>query len=554
MDYRFNLLKLPLELRQMIYRAYLHADSGYICDAEALFTGKLRGETKCRLTQANNEPIDMALVFTCKTVATEMLRGGLALQVNTVTFSTFYSHEFRLRARKFVMARENDLDGDRIEMMKYIGSCLQGPVYDALKDAYPVFMPVVDHLKDGNPDPSEILPPYASYGQAPSLYCEFVKFALQLAIRHYCEKFDEAMKQEFLDTFREGSPYIPAYHSLAFSKIEPWMIPTDDDFTEMTGYHGWPLELESSVNSWYLRTGDLSKYRWSAAVSAIHFLESLPPRHRAHLRNVILDEDREAVSDPAGHGRGLIPFCQQNPLLRIERRCNLWGNVLRADEQCDEPDERINPELTPTLLLKSDQISINVARWIMEALALEHHGMPAGSFSLLLDGDPAPGLCEDMFQKIVQWDVAWQLARDEAHRRGHLPPKTWIERNGENPWRNKMMQDTAEADLGYIYEGFPQAMRDIAEGKSIVRCNFDVGVPWDVERIVEERRGCSEQEWNEDWFEHKPLFWQTVPPLPLWADCLREDVLPPDGNTSAGRGGFDEWLARWDESSDSEDE
>ncbi|KAI8223616.1 hypothetical protein K4K55_009958 [Colletotrichum sp. SAR 10_96] len=544
MDSRVDFLSLPLELRQMIYRAYVLVDGGYICDAETLFKSKLRGNAKGRLKQANHEPIDMALVFTCKTVATEMLRGGLALRVNTVTFSTFFPHEFRLRARKFVMARENDLDEERIDMISHIGSCLQGPVYDALKDAYPTFMPVVDHLKDGNPDPDEKLPPYASYNQAPSLYCEFAKFALQLAIRHYREKFDEAMKQEFLDTFREGHPHMPAYHSLAFSTIEPWMIPTDDDFVEMTGYHGWPLEslveLESCLNACYLREGDRSKYRWSAAVSAIHFLEALPPRNRAHLRNVILDEDREAVSDPEGHGRGLIPFCQQNPLLRIERRCNLWGNVLRSDEECSEPEMRVNPDLnpylTPTPRLKSDQITINVARWIMEALTLEHHGMPAGSFSLLLDGDPAPGLCEEIFQKIVQRDVAWQLARDEAHLRGHLPPKTWIERNGENPWRNKNMQNIAEADLGYIYEGFPQAMRDIAEGKSIVRCNFSVGTPWDVESIIKERRGRSEVEWNEDWFTHSPRTWETVPPLPSWADCLREDVLPADADLSASVG------------------
>ncbi|KAE9567354.1 hypothetical protein CGMCC3_g16531 [Colletotrichum fructicola] len=468
MDCRFNLLQLPLELRQLIYRAYLLVDGGYICDAEALFTGKLRGEAKCRLTQADGKPIDMALVVTCRAVAKEMLHGGLALRVNTVAFSTFYSDEFRQRGERLQAFRSKDVDCNIFNMMRNVGSCLQGPVYDALKNAYPVFMPVVEHLRGGNPNTELVAPPDSNYGQAPSLYREFVRLALRLACRYYVEQFNEAMSQDFAIQESRGRRYVPDYHGLAACSIEPWIIPTDDDIAQIMSYNGWPIPSPD-------------------------------------------DEDFE---------------------IHLPRRTLCYG--LNGDAACG--------------------VSRNVATWIMEALALEHHGMPHGAFSLLLGGGPAPLLCEEIFQTVVQRDVAWQLARDESRRRGYLPARTWIERNGEHPWRWSSCFRPAESDLGYMYEGFPRAMRDVAEKKSVVRCNFDVGVPWDVERIVEERRGRGEQEWNEDWFAHDPLSWETVPPLPSWADCLREDVLRPDENPPARRDSFDEWVARWDESSGSDDD
>ncbi|KAJ0317713.1 hypothetical protein Brms1b_004717 [Colletotrichum noveboracense] len=404
----------------MIYRAYLLVDGGYICDAEALFKGKLRGVAKCRLTQADGKPIEMALVITCRAVAKEMLHGGLALRVNTVAFSTFYSDEFRQLGERLQAFGSEDVDCNIFNMMRNHGRCLQGPVYDALKNAHPVFMPVVEHLRGGNPNTDLVAPPDSNYGQAPSLYREFVRLALRLACRYYVDQFNEAMREDF------------------------------------------------------------------------------------------------AIQESDGR--------------------------------------RVDPEWVPDPKLRSNQVSRNVATWIMEALALEHHGMPHGAFSLLLDGGPAPQLCEEIFQTVVQRDVAWQLARDESRRRGYLPARTWIERNGEHPRRWCSSYTPAESDFGYMYEGFPRAMRDVAEKKSVVRCNFDVGVPWDVERIVEERRGRGEQEWNEDWFAHDPLSWETVPPLLSWADCLREDVLRPDENPPARRDSFDEWFERWDESSDSDDD
>ncbi|KAF5493416.1 hypothetical protein CGCF413_v009495 [Colletotrichum fructicola] len=412
----------------------------------------------------------------------------VALRVNTVAFSTFYSDEFRQRGERLQAFRSKDVDCNIFNMMRNVGSCLQGPVYDALKNAYPVFMPVVEHLRGGNPNTELVAPPDSNYGQAPSLYREFVRLALRLACRYYVEQFNEAMSQDFAIQESRGRRYVPDYHGLAACSIEPWIIPTDDDIAQIMSYNGWPIPSPDDEDF------------------EIHL-----PRTEKPYRN------RHAMFKAS---------------FRSARRTLCYG--LNGDAACG--------------------VSRNVATWIMEALALEHHGMPHGAFSLLLGGGPAPLLCEEIFQTVVQRDVAWQLARDESRRRGYLPARTWIERNGEHPWRWSSCFRPAESDLGYMYEGFPRAMRDVAEKKSVVRCNFDVGVPWDVERIVEERRGRGEQEWNEDWFAHDPLSWETVPPLPSWADCLREDVLRPDENPPARRDSFDEWVARWDESSGSDDD
>ncbi|KAB5535347.1 hypothetical protein GE09DRAFT_1291459 [Coniochaeta sp. 2T2.1] len=80
------LLALPRELRDQIYREYILTDTeGYTYDFEA---GKLR--------TADGSPIDLNLMYTCRLVAAEM--AGLALKLQTITFSTIYSEDLRFRA------------------------------------------------------------------------------------------------------------------------------------------------------------------------------------------------------------------------------------------------------------------------------------------------------------------------------------------------------------------------------------------------------------------------------------------------------------------------
>ena len=80
-------LDVPREVRDIIYQHCVQEKDGYSFD---FGSGKLR---------ASRQPIDLALMYTCKTVAAEIR--GLPLGTNTITFSTIYSESLRLRAGRF---------------------------------------------------------------------------------------------------------------------------------------------------------------------------------------------------------------------------------------------------------------------------------------------------------------------------------------------------------------------------------------------------------------------------------------------------------------------
>jgi len=82
-------------MRNEIYSQYLTVRDGYTYDFEA---GKLR---------ANGRPIDLALMYTCRLVASEMR--GLALRLNTVVFRTLYGDELRTRAGRWSCAFSSPL-------------------------------------------------------------------------------------------------------------------------------------------------------------------------------------------------------------------------------------------------------------------------------------------------------------------------------------------------------------------------------------------------------------------------------------------------------------
>ncbi|KAK4640677.1 hypothetical protein QC761_600595 [Podospora bellae-mahoneyi] len=88
---RSHLLHIPGELRNYISKEYLGADhedgDEYIYDFEA---NKLR--------TADNKPIDLRLMCTCKLIVIAQEIYGLPLRLFTVTSTTLYSETLRTRA------------------------------------------------------------------------------------------------------------------------------------------------------------------------------------------------------------------------------------------------------------------------------------------------------------------------------------------------------------------------------------------------------------------------------------------------------------------------
>ncbi|KAJ3956616.1 hypothetical protein N0V92_006851 [Colletotrichum tropicale] len=538
-----TLMTLPREIRDSIYEFYVAADGGYVCNPEKLaekILNQHRNEASLDVSvfqRSDLQPIDLNLSYTCKAMAQEM--SGVALRTNTITFSTVTSAEIRVLAERFNHSMVKRFDGDRDGAFRFAGFAMPEIERQGLKLKYPQFAPLLDRMKqEGNTHPETRLTTgrdgfvqwyrtgggrlhsrTGPYGEAPSLYRTFQKDALTAIAS---SEFGREQIERFWRETRSRLSRLASALRVVECKIEHWAVPSAEDMQSLTINQG----SNSSSTGSHLR--DRTKYRFSAAAVAIHVLQSLPVSSRMHLRRLILNEDREAVADPQCHGIGLIPFCKENPLLRVERRVSLWRNAFQTDTAYRSPEARYKPRYRYTpWAMDSAQVTHNVASWVIEALALEPAGMPPGSFSLLLDGQPVPWQCTQVFQLIVQRDAAWQAAWLLSLDRGILPSLSWFDRKGE-------LRGSRVPDLPS--EKWPQALRDIAEGNSIVRCNFDVGDSWDVKKIVEDHRQRTVQQWMAGLDKREPSTWEPDAPLPSWREIIEENLVyvePEDDVSSA---------------------
>ena len=201
------------------------------------------------------------------------------------------------------------------------------------------------------------------------------------------------------------------------------------------------------------------------------------------MRKIVLHEDRRSVAHPECHVLGLIPFCVQNPQLHIERRVNMWRVLL--SEGLAKEGHRYKELLKETTGYGeadkwqyydrhcASNISKSCCRWITEASAMFTNDMPVGSFSLVLDGDPAPDQGSKWFE-ILKEDAAWQIANTQ--------------------WcidQSLTLNSSTATITGrgfFLSEVFPQAINDIVEGRSFIRCNFATGEPYDPRPVLERNR------------------------------------------------------------------
>lgn len=527
------LLALPRELRDDIYEHYLKVEGGYTYNFES-------GKLSCATPTCARTAIDLELMLSCRQIAAEMR--GLALKINTITFTTVAPDAKQSNLRYFEKTAPDWWDA--------VFKCLQEkdfnhplrssakdwwpvPNFDesvcrAVSEAFPKFEPHLRLIQRLASEPSRH-PPFFDYfsgtsripdgqvawedtgelqtwyGEVPSLQQQAALATLKLISSRSCwsEKAWSDVEEDFRlrprRSHRVPTPERAAdlirYHSL----YKPWTIVEDDASNEIMyddlhlayNRHDQKTEHEYSMRNSFQE--NRTRYFLSAASTAIHFLENIPGQ-RKNIRKIILDERYPGQRYSECHGLGFIEFCKENPQLRIERRANLWKNVWQTN--------------TIFPILDGFTITSEVTYWIIEALALVPAGMPPGSFTLVLDGDPAPEQCTKLFQQVHR-DAAWQKALLESFDRGILP---------EFAYHDKRRLD------GYVFEDFPQALRDIARGTCrAVRANFDVGEPWDVEALIEARREWTTLEWEESWGESREYDdYQTEPPLPTWKELVEE--------------------------------
>ncbi|KAK4164621.1 hypothetical protein QBC43DRAFT_317256 [Cladorrhinum sp. PSN259] len=550
-----HLLNLPREIRNQIYEDYLTGgdDGGYIFNfASATF--------KDRSTQA---AIDLNLMYTCRQIAAEM--HSLPFRFNTLYFSTAYDDELRLAAGRFqnLLLRMSE---DQREILYMIvveinrqrsqprpvcsPKVLEKARTPPLCSVWPLWDLDGQHRDiDGTGVMRDVCP---CLGQIPSVYREAQKNATLLFSN------DETITHETCRALKELYCWAdnPNLSALLQFQDRPWAIPTKSELsqleinqvTRMMALEKIPIPHADDGSASPTEHGSIwrrarAKLRFSAASVAIRFLNSLSPEKRLWIRNVVVLEDASSVPYPECHALGLIPFCQENPKLRIDRRVNLWRNILLdakdwfrggifrswRDDLPAVVEERAGwwAPMGENGEIMADQITALIAEWLSEASVLCDAGMPRGVFTLTIDGDPAPEQSSEIFAKYVHRDAAWQIVAEEhfmaADTANHLQPHDFI-----NVWNGERIR-------AYQCKNFPQVLADMVDGTSTygvrVRSNFDPGPMWtrtELNGMIQEvkRDGLTAEDWAQQWSSSRWTggYW-TRSPLPKFRDLLFEDVI-----------------------------
>ncbi|KAF6810134.1 hypothetical protein CPLU01_15378 [Colletotrichum plurivorum] len=129
-----------------------------------------------------------------------------------------------------------------------------------------------------------------------------------------------------------------------------------------------------------------------------------------------------------------------------------------------------------------------------------------------------------------RWFSATQRGRRQSDlclERDILPALAWDVRRRDS-------RNSGGRNQWYLFEAFPQAIEDILAGRSIVKCTFELGDAWgetcDVERLIEENKSKTMDEWREAWYVREKESYNPDPPSPTWLELLcdrsLESVLP----------------------------
>jgi hypothetical protein len=292
---------LPSELREEIYFHYVYNSSGCHYD---LATRKMR--------DAAGLPINLALIFTCKMIASEM--SGLALQHNTITFTTAEDRradywdqllEWQLeRCGKALNQSPGRITDEVLRELKRLypddGSVdriltVPPPQRDFIVSPYRTFR----YLR---PDDSGINPAYLDLTRLVTAAPDF-RYARPLP-RRMTRRDDPDRSASFTKTHKLFIDWQPA----------AWAIPSH-------------TELDALREIFHCRTFSLdrkrTRFHFSAIASTLIFLKSISERVQSQIRTSIINEDRVSVRQPETHANVLVPFSRRNPRLCIDHCVNV---------------------------------------------------------------------------------------------------------------------------------------------------------------------------------------------------------------------------------------
>lgn len=256
-----------------------------------------------------------------------------------------------------------------------------------------------------------------------------------------------------------------------------------------------------------LNKDDREKYFYSAVAAAVLFLER-HPRLLKYMRRVVIDEDHPSVGYPELHGRGLIPFCAENPQLRIQRQLQLWTSVLLIGRY-----RGMHNPITAKWNVYNGGIytrntSVSIARWLSGASDL------LSAIDVLLDGGLIPDQASELFRDVWVPHVIMQRAFENAYEQGFLgEPEESLESRTWPP---------------FIADGYTNDLMALVKGQSRVSCNFEIRDfdPQDIDDMLWKHRGLSYDGWDNLWSHSTGSSrWMPGPPLPEWAELIGQLIV-----------------------------
>lgn len=469
-------LSLPPELRHIIYEYYYTADDGYFLQP-----------TTQKLAAANSEPIDLALMYTCRLIAYETR--DLPLLYNKVTVSTVYNPELRPWAGRFDYLLLSQLQKQVRLVLVLGGWFLTDEMWVCIEQTFPWFVPQLRNalfqrqrgayslatlstlrrwtFSDSFTYPAEAFR-LRSYGL--SALCEALDFTLRTIAHGAIGDFDRFVNAELEFWEYSGKDRLLNFLDKFF---KPWDLPDVDVLAEIGSRFGddhlwrtlqtW-MPTERQIEDYY------AKFRISAASAAIGWLNKLPVRKRICIRGLVIIEDYPSVGRQECHATGLVPFCKENPHLRISHQVSMLNVIfaralLRHATTFERLQTYARHEIGEVAFEQAISVSFSeIGNWLAEILSLPKAGMPDGSYTFTLDGEPIAPICSRIFQHIVLHKESLRITTD--HSLLSLDEGTRLVIGPE------------------LHCGHDNASTQLVDNSSSVEANSDPGQLWNAEEML----------------------------------------------------------------------
>ncbi|KAF4947180.1 hypothetical protein FGADI_10636 [Fusarium gaditjirri] len=481
------LLGLPPELRRMIYEYYYTSADGYLLQPISR-----------KLAAANGKPIDLALMYTCRLVAHESR--DLPLLYNRITISTVYTPELRPWAGRFDYLLFAQLQ-QQVNLVLVLGNrFLTEQIWVRIEQSFPLFAP---HLRDALGQQTRVLgqfdliqteywpftnsftysvDPFRRRASGISALCEALQFTLRNLAQRATREFHRAIDEALPDWEYSGSDRLLNFLDQCF---KPWDVPHADVLTEM-GRRFKDDRLWATLQSWApneRHTHEFrAKFRISAASAAICWLGRLPASKR-----------RQEC-----HAAGLVPFCMENPQLRISHQVSMLNvlfsrSLLRSTRSFEGLELYAGHEIGEAAFdTASSVLFCDIAEWLAEAISLPKAGMPNGSYTFTLDGEPIGYLCSEIFQQVVLRTEAMRVAIEYS-----LP---------------SLGQSTQLYFGLQLPRGLGNVFAQIIDNSSFIKTNFNPGQLWNSEKMIAEFRRVGVYEFFGNYKDLPMLFDYPRPP------------------------------------------